>query len=84
MHPKLWLSPAEAADYLSCSVQSVERRLIEMKPTPEVGQLRFRRIEDWNALSTAERQRSTPLRVLGEDVYALLPLPPGIVEEFVA
>ena len=55
----------------------MERRLLKLPAKPERGRIRFRRMDDWNALSTAEKKRSTPLRLLGEDVYALLPLPEG-------
>lgn len=75
LHPKIWMSVQEAAEYLSCSEESVERRLLKMPAQFERGRLRFRRLDDWNALSTAERQRATPLRLLGADVYELLPLP---------
>ena len=67
---KPWLSRREVADYLSCSVDSVDRRLKPLAEGPERGKLRFTRIEDWGT----ERE---PVRILAEDVYALLPLPAG-------
>lgn len=84
-HPKHWLTIQEAAEYLSCSEDAVERRLLRTDtgtvngqcrlPRFERGKIRFRRMEDWNAVSTAERPRSTPIRLVGADVYELLPLP---------
>lgn len=79
-HPKLWMSVQEAAAYLSCCEDAVQRRLLKLPADFTRGRIRFRRIDDWNALSTAERQRATPIRLLGEDVYELLPLPKGFEE----
>ena len=75
-HPKVWLSPNEAAEYLSMSRDSIERRMVpasDFEPpkgagVPPVGKLRFHRVTDWDA-------KKKPVRVLGEDVYRLLPLP---------
>ena len=84
LHPKIWMSVQEAAEYLSFSEDAIERRLVKMPAQGmgkfERGRIRFRRIDDWNALSKAQRQRATPLRLLGEDVYQLLPLPDGLEE----
>lgn len=75
-HPKEWLSPNEAAEYLSVSRDSIERRMVpesDFAPPkgtgqPPTGKFRFRRVTDWDAARK-------PVRVLGEDVYRLLPLP---------
>ena len=80
-HPKIWLTVREAGDYLGCSEDSVERRLLKMPEKFQPGRIRFRRIDDWNAVSTSEHQRATPIRLLGEDVYALLPLPEFVAEQ---
>jgi len=79
----------EAARYLSVSEESIERRFAspghwfngEFKlPNFEPGKIRFRRIGNWNAVSKSERKRATPIRLLGVDVYELLPLPDGFEE----
>lgn len=65
-----WMTTREAADFLSESLDSVYRRLVKSTDKPGEGELRYHLLH-----SPSGRDR---IRVLREDVYALLPLPkPG-------
>jgi hypothetical protein len=61
----------QAAEYLACSVASIDRRLAEMAHNPIRGKMRFSRIDDWGT------QRE-PVRILAADVHAMLPDPHAV------
>lgn len=65
--PSPWCTRAEAAEYLRVSCDTVDRRLIPADKPPTEGKIRFRRVN----LETAR----TPIRLITEDVFRLLPQP---------
>lgn len=77
MTPRTWMSRRQAAEYLCCSVSSVDRHLVAMSDNPQRGKFRFMRLKDWGS----ERE---PIKIVAADVYAMLPIPDAVNEEEVA
>ncbi len=67
-HPSPWMTRREAGEYLRISTDTVDRLLTEMAEGLQEGKLRY---------SLLGRR----VRILAEDVYAMLPLPQAPVEE---
>lgn len=67
--PGPYMLVREAADYLHESVDSVRRRLIEATLPPERGKLRYR------LLPSPQSAKRVSVRIIADDVYALLPPP---------
>src|SRR5689334_18782747 len=64
---KPWMTRKEAAHYLGFSTATVDRLLTPESDGPKERRLRFRRVQ-WHT-------KHTPIRILAEDVFMILPPP---------
>jgi hypothetical protein len=64
------MTRAEAADYMRCSLKSVDRKSVLMSKERVPGMLR-RQVQE---AGTVQK-----VLILAEDVYAICPLPPGFI-----
>jgi hypothetical protein len=73
-----WLTRREAADYLRLDISTIDKRLVAMTPKRTAGKIRYQTVRLGG--------KHPPIRLLAEDVYALLPNPneaePANVVEF--
>jgi hypothetical protein len=65
-----WMTRAEAADYMRCSLKSVDRKSVRMSKERVPGMLR-RQVQEAGGIQK--------VLILAEDVYAICPLPPGFI-----
>lgn len=61
-----WMTRREAAEYLRVSTDTIDRKAVEFQQDRADGRIRYRRVSFGEC---------GPVRLLAEDVYALLPLP---------
>jgi len=64
-----WLTRSEAADYLRCSMKTIDRKCILMRESHVPGKLRRQCING---------EFIQEVRILAEDVYAIIPLPDDV------
>jgi len=64
-----WMTRKEASEYLRLDISTIDKRLTPMATRPTEGKLRFETVRTGG-------KGNPPIRILAEDVYALLPPPP--------
>jgi hypothetical protein len=62
-----WLTRKEAAEYLRLDISTIDKRLVKMGPRAIAGKIRCETVKLGG--------KHPPIRLLAEDVYALLPAP---------
>ena len=79
--PLPWCTRSEAAEYLRFSTDWIDQRLVLLDrrvPGRVPGKIRFTRVtlEDCRREGRAGARASQPIRIVSEDVIAILPPPP--------